>query len=243
MRTLLTSLLDDLDHLEQRIAEFSKEIDAIAHSDETIKRLLTIPGVGPLGATALVAAAGDGKQFRKARDMTAWLGLVPAEHSSAGKQNLLGISKLDNGYVRRLLIHDAQISSRPGWQNQPLIRGRIHLPKPKTASNNLQPRGGPYVYPRISFHAAILGAPFVDAGTAHRVLAAQLGGRHAALHLAQRTHDLGLCKSCILHRNLRVHPAEKIPLPHPHKMWGITLWPGQGQLTEKWGISKLTRVF
>ena len=108
MRTLLTSLLDDLDHLEGRIAELSKEIEAIAHSHETIKRLLTIPGIGPLGATALVAAAGDGRQFKKARDMAAWLGLVPAEHSSGGKQNLLGISKRGNGYVRGLLIHGAR---------------------------------------------------------------------------------------------------------------------------------------
>jgi len=108
MRSLLTSLLDDLARLERRIEELSKEIEAIAHSDETIKRLLTIPGIGPLGATALVAAAGDGRQFAKARDMAAWLGLVPAEHSSGGKQNLLGISKRGNGYVRRLLIHGAR---------------------------------------------------------------------------------------------------------------------------------------
>lgn len=108
MRTLLTNLLDDLAHLEQRIEALSKEIEAIAHSDETVKRLLTIPGIGPLGATALVAAAGDGKQFRKARDMAAWLGLVPAEHSTGGKQKLLGISKRGNGYVRRLIIHGAR---------------------------------------------------------------------------------------------------------------------------------------
>lgn len=108
MRTLLTNLLDDLAHLEQRIEALSKEIEAIAHSDETVRRLLTIPGIGPLGATALVAAAGDGKQFRKARDMAAWLGLVPAEHSTGGKQKLLGISKRGNGYVRRLIIHGAR---------------------------------------------------------------------------------------------------------------------------------------
>ncbi|MEI2686509.1 MAG: transposase [Cypionkella sp.] len=71
----------------------SAKIEAIANEDETIRRLLTIPGIGALGATALVAAAGDGRQFRKARDMAAWLGLVPAEHSTGGKQTLLGISK------------------------------------------------------------------------------------------------------------------------------------------------------
>jgi transposase len=69
---------------------------------------VTIPGIGALGATALVAAAGDGRQFRKARDLAAWLGLVPAEHSTGGKQTLLGISKRGNRYVRRLIIHGAR---------------------------------------------------------------------------------------------------------------------------------------
>lgn len=108
MRALLEDLLGDLDAIERRIATLTKEIEAVAHSDEAIKRLLTIPGIGVLGATALVAAAGDGRQFRKARDLAAWLGLVPAEHSSGGKQTLLGISKRGNGYVRRLLIHGAR---------------------------------------------------------------------------------------------------------------------------------------
>ena len=107
MRTLLTSLLDDLDHLERRLNALSKETEAIAHSDDTIKRLLKIPGIGPPGATELVAARVRGP-FRKAPDMAARLGLVPAEHSSGGKQNLLGFSKRGNGYVRRLLIHGAR---------------------------------------------------------------------------------------------------------------------------------------
>jgi len=108
MRKLLSDLLEDLAQLECRIAKLSREIEAIADRDETVRRLLTIPGIGPLGATAIVAAAGDGRQFRKARDMAAWLGLVPAERSSGGKQTLLGISKRGNGYVRRLVIHGAR---------------------------------------------------------------------------------------------------------------------------------------
>lgn len=108
MRALLGDLLDDLGQIEQRVAALTKEIEAIAHSDDTVRRLLTIPGIGPLGATALVAAAGDGHQFRMARDLAAWLGLVPAEHSIGGKQRLLGISKRGNGYVRRLIIHGAR---------------------------------------------------------------------------------------------------------------------------------------
>jgi transposase len=108
MRMLLTDLLQDLKHLEARIGALTSEIEAFAHRDETVRRLLSIPGIGPLGATALIAAAGDGRQFRKARDMAAWLGLVPAEHSTGGKQTLLGISKRGNGYVRRLIIHGAR---------------------------------------------------------------------------------------------------------------------------------------
>ncbi len=68
---------------------------------------MTIPGIGPIGATALIAAVGDGRQFRKARDLAAWLGLVPRQNSTGGKTTLLGISKRGNPYIRRLLIHGA----------------------------------------------------------------------------------------------------------------------------------------
>jgi len=99
--------MDECRELQHR-EELTKEIEAIAHGDKTVRRLLTIPGIGPLGATALIAAAGDGHQFRKAQDMAAWLGLVPAEHSSGGKQTPLRINKRGNGYVRRLIIHCAR---------------------------------------------------------------------------------------------------------------------------------------
>ena len=69
---------------------------------------MTVPGIGPLAATAIVAAAGNGQQFRKARDMAAWLGLVPQQYSTRGKPMLLGISKRGNRYLRRLLIHGAR---------------------------------------------------------------------------------------------------------------------------------------
>lgn len=108
IRALLVDLLDDLNHIERRVEQLTKEIEAIAHSDETARRLMSVPGIGALGATALLAAAGDGLQFRKARDMAAWLGLVPAEYSTGGKQTLRGISKRGNGYVRRLLVHGAR---------------------------------------------------------------------------------------------------------------------------------------
>ncbi len=108
MRHLLCDLADDLAHLERRIAVISREINAIAACNDVARRLTTIPGIGALGATALLAAVGAGHQFTKARDLAAWLGLVPRQHSTGGKQTLLGISKRGNPYIRRLLIHGAR---------------------------------------------------------------------------------------------------------------------------------------
>jgi transposase len=108
MRRLLTDLFADLRRLEERIAEVTREIEASAAQDERCRRLMTVPGVGPMVATAIVASAGDGRQFRTARDMAAWLGLVPRQHSTGGKTTLLGISRRGNHYVRRLLIHGAR---------------------------------------------------------------------------------------------------------------------------------------
>lgn len=108
MRRLLSDLADDLTHLESRIKAVSREIDALAARDDVARRLMTIPGIGALGATGLVAAVGAGQQFTKARDLAAWLGLVPRQHSTGGKQTLLGISKRGNPYLRRLIIHGAR---------------------------------------------------------------------------------------------------------------------------------------
>jgi transposase len=69
---------------------------------------MTIPGIGPLVATGLMAAVGRATQFRKARDLAAWLGLVPREHSTGGKTTLLGISKRGSSYLRRLFVHGAR---------------------------------------------------------------------------------------------------------------------------------------
>lgn len=86
----------------------SAEIKNIADSDETARRLMTIPGVGPLGATAILAFIGDPARFKKARDVAAWLGLVPRQHSTVGKQTLHGIAKRGSRYLRTLLIHGAR---------------------------------------------------------------------------------------------------------------------------------------
>ena len=108
MRKLILDLWSDLLKLEGRIEELTQQIIAIAKRSDLARRLTSIPGFGDLTATALIAAVGDGKQFKRARDMAAWLGLTPAQYSTGGKPTLLGISKRGNPYVRRLLIHGAR---------------------------------------------------------------------------------------------------------------------------------------
>lgn len=107
-RQLIQGLSEELYELEQRIDHVTRRIKAWADNDETARRLMTIPGIAALSATALIAAVGDAQQFRKGRDLAAWLGLVPRQYSTGGKSTLLGITKQGNPYLRRLLIHGAR---------------------------------------------------------------------------------------------------------------------------------------
>lgn len=108
MRRLIADLRAEWCELDKRIEELDAELSARAKTDEACRRLCEIPGIGALNATALVAAVGTGAAFDQGRDMAAWLGLVPREHSTGGKQRLLGISKRGNRYLRTLLIHGAR---------------------------------------------------------------------------------------------------------------------------------------
>jgi transposase len=94
--------------LDRRILAFDEEFALQAQADETARLLTTIPGIGPLNATALVAAIGKAETFSCARDLAAWLGLVPKQMTTGGKPKLLGISKRGNGYLRKMLIHGAR---------------------------------------------------------------------------------------------------------------------------------------
>jgi transposase len=107
-RELLEGLRQDLVYLDKRVAAMDKRLHVLANTDEAAKRLQAIPGIGPVTATALVCAVGDGKGFKRGRDMAAWLGLVPRQHSSGGRDNLLGMSKRGDAYLRTLLIHGAR---------------------------------------------------------------------------------------------------------------------------------------
>ena len=107
-RVLLDGLRQDLTTLNERVDDMDKTIKTLASSNADAKRLQQIPGIGPITATALVCAIGDGKQFKRGRDLAAWLGLTPKQHSSGGKERLLGISKRGDAYLRTLLIHGAR---------------------------------------------------------------------------------------------------------------------------------------
>ena len=94
--------------LDTRVKTLDDEIKSIANDIPMAKQLQQLRGVGPLTATALLATVGDAEQFRIGRQMSASLGLTPRQHSSGGKERLLGISKRGDTYLRTLLIHGAR---------------------------------------------------------------------------------------------------------------------------------------
>lgn len=107
-RLLIQRLLDHLKELDRQVQELEAQIVAWHRQSDLSRKLGQIPGIGPITACALVASLGDAKNFKDGRQVAAWLGLVPRQHSSEGKQNLLGISKRGDTYLRTLLIHGAR---------------------------------------------------------------------------------------------------------------------------------------
>jgi transposase len=105
LRILLAQLKLELDQMAVRIDEADAVLNRTARENAACQRLLAIPGIGPVTSTALIAAIGNGAAFRKGREFAAWMGIVPREHSTGGKQKLLGISKRGNTYLRTLFIH------------------------------------------------------------------------------------------------------------------------------------------
>ena len=108
LRQLITRLSEHLKDLDKLVDELEMQIKAWHRSSELSLRLEKIPGIGPLGASALVASIADANSFANGRQLSAWLGLVPRQHSSGGKPTLLGISKRGDVYLRTLLIHGAR---------------------------------------------------------------------------------------------------------------------------------------
>ena len=108
MRTLLERLTENLKEMNRQVEELEKQIVLWHRENEASRRLAEISGIGPITASAIVATVGRAKEFKNGRQLAAWMGLVPRQHSSGGKQNLLGISKRGDTYLRTLLIHGAR---------------------------------------------------------------------------------------------------------------------------------------
>lgn len=104
-RELLHDLYQEMIHLDGRVEKIEGKLKTVCSQNEDCQRLLTIPGVGLLSATAIVSSMSDVSAFKNGREFSAWLGLVPRQHSTGGKQTLLGISKRGDSYLRTLLIH------------------------------------------------------------------------------------------------------------------------------------------
>ena len=107
-RDAIAELWDLMCDLDRRITSFDKKIAAVFKASPTCQRIAKIKGVGPKTATAIVAAIGDGKEFRNGRHLAAWLGLVPRQHSSGDKRTMLSISKRGSQHLRTLLVHGAR---------------------------------------------------------------------------------------------------------------------------------------
>lgn len=135
-RALLFDLAEDLRHFDHRIADLDDQITQAVKADPVARRILELRGVGPLTASALAGALGDGKAFGKGRDFAASLGLTPRQHSTGGKDRLLGISKRGDSYLRKLLVHGARAVIRYSrdrddglsqWLNELVVRKHVNV--------------------------------------------------------------------------------------------------------------------
>ena len=107
-RELFARLYAHFKELDRQVGELEQQIKASHRENPTSRRLEAIPGIGPLSASALAASIGDAKAFRNGRQLAAWLGLTPRQYSSGGKEQLLGITKRGDTYLRTLLVHGAR---------------------------------------------------------------------------------------------------------------------------------------
>ena len=134
IRLLIDDMREQWHELDRRISALDDEFAEHARTDAMARLVSTIPGIGVLNATALIAAIGNGQTFKRGRDLAAWLGLVPKQMTTGGKPRLLGITKRGNVYLRKILIHGARaalpsLSSREtplgAWLRG--LRARVHV--------------------------------------------------------------------------------------------------------------------
>lgn len=108
MRQLIERLTDNLKGIDRQVNELEAQIRTWHNANAASRKLAEIPGIGPITASAIVATVGNATEYKNGRQLAAWIGLVPKQHSSGGKQTLLGISKRGDTYLRTLLIHGAR---------------------------------------------------------------------------------------------------------------------------------------
>jgi transposase len=164
-RAILSVLIEMLHRLDGRISLLDREIAQRAKEDVTARRLMTIPGVGPITATALTALAPPAETFKRGRDFAAWIGLTPLQHSTGGKQKLGATSKMGERTLRRLLIIGASAvlrwAARHGapagsWLSRMLARKPPMLVRVALANKMarmvwaLMAKGGVYRAPAVS---------------------------------------------------------------------------------------------
>ena len=145
-RLLIDRLMEHLKDLDRQVSELEAQIVVWHRSNAASSRLQKLPGIGPITASALVASLGDAKNFDSGRQVAAWLGLVPRQHSSGGKNVLLGMSKRGDAYLRTLLIHGArsviqatQRKSEPdtgSWLHKLLARRNANVAAVALANKN-----------------------------------------------------------------------------------------------------------
>lgn len=131
----MQALYIELVEIEERLKSLERKIKLICRESDVCKRILKIPGVGELTATAIIASVSNSGEFKNGRHMSAWLGLVPRQSSSGDKQVLLGISKRGDRYLRTLLIHGAR-SALAHSKNTETDYGRWLIKKKSTLSFN-----------------------------------------------------------------------------------------------------------
>src|ERR1700681_1318657 len=135
LRLLLAQLKLELDQLALRIEEAEALIEQTVLKNEACQRLVKIPGIGPVTATAVIAAIGNGAAFRKGRDFAAWMGVVPREYSTGGKQKLLGISKRGNRYLRKLFVQCARALLQQKTKQAPVLKAWLEKLTARTHRN------------------------------------------------------------------------------------------------------------
>lgn len=146
-RILVDRLLQHLGELDRQVVELEGLIEQWHRGNEASRAIARIPGIGPITATALIASIGDAKNFEDGRQLAAWIGLAPRQSSSGGKQNLLGISKRGDVYLRTLLIHGARsvlfragqrqgVDDQCDWLNRLALRRNKNIAAVALANKN-----------------------------------------------------------------------------------------------------------